>query len=263
MTLYPTHLTNFWNEVPNEEEDPFETVPDYQRAIHTSPYCCMIEENSFPHLMPVLEGYQTPSPVSFTPRTESQIVTTTSLPALPAVSSTELRAGRYSCPEIRSLDNPLMNSPTSLALGYINSTLGTSLSIIEGDEGGDEEESSEGPISDGEDTNIDGNNITTTTPPVDSQFDRRAAVATLPISNEGVKKNTNITMGNDNDNQPKKRQRTSAAQLDVLEKVYQKEKLPSSDLRKELAEKLKMTPRRVQVWFQNKRAKEKRMSISK
>jgi hypothetical protein len=63
--------------------------------------------------------------------------------------------------------------------------------------------------------------------------------------------------------QPKKRQRTTPEQLEVLEKIYEKEKLPGSDLRKELALKLKMTPRRVQVWFQNKRAKEKRMGICK
>jgi hypothetical protein len=63
--------------------------------------------------------------------------------------------------------------------------------------------------------------------------------------------------------QPKKRQRTTPEQLEVLEKVYEKEKLPGSDLRKELAQKLKMTPRRVQVWFQNKRAKEKRTGICK
>jgi len=48
-----------------------------------------------------------------------------------------------------------------------------------------------------------------------------------------------------------------------LEKVYEREKLPGSDLRKELAVTLKMTPRRVQVWFQNKRAKEKRLSNAK
>jgi len=64
-------------------------------------------------------------------------------------------------------------------------------------------------------------------------------------------------------NHPKKRQRTTPEQLEVLEKVYEKEKLPGSDLRKDLALKLKMTPRRVQVWFQNKRAKEKRVGICK
>jgi hypothetical protein len=63
--------------------------------------------------------------------------------------------------------------------------------------------------------------------------------------------------------QPRKRQRTTPEQLEVLEKVYEHEKLPNSDLRKELAVKLKMTPRRVQVWFQNKRAKEKRMCYPK
>jgi len=63
--------------------------------------------------------------------------------------------------------------------------------------------------------------------------------------------------------QPRKRQRTTPEQLEVLEKVYETEKLPNSDLRKELAVKLKMTPRRVQVWFQNKRAKEKRMTYPK
>jgi len=63
--------------------------------------------------------------------------------------------------------------------------------------------------------------------------------------------------------QPRKRQRTTPEQLEVLEKVYENEKLPNSDLRKELAVQLGMTPRRVQVWFQNKRAKEKRMTFSK
>jgi len=62
---------------------------------------------------------------------------------------------------------------------------------------------------------------------------------------------------------PKKRQRTNPEQLEILENVYKVEKLPGSELRKELAGKLKMTPRRVQVWFQNKRAKEKRMGTGR
>jgi len=62
---------------------------------------------------------------------------------------------------------------------------------------------------------------------------------------------------------PKKRQRTNPEQLEILESVYKVEKLPGSELRKELAVKLKMTPRRVQVWFQNKRAKEKRMGTGR
>jgi len=72
-----------------------------------------------------------------------------------------------------------------------------------------------------------------------------------------------LNMSNKQMNHPKKRQRTTPEQLEVLEKVYEKEKLPGSDLRKDLALKLKMTPRRVQVWFQNKRAKEKRVGVCK
>jgi hypothetical protein len=90
----------------------------------------------------------------------------------------------------------------------------------------------------------------------DGQRRRRTAISELPqIQEQQPKKISTI--------QPKKRQRTSPDQLEILEKVYQTEKLPGSDLRKELAVKLKMTPRRVQVWFQNKRAKEKRMGASK
>jgi len=73
------------------------------------------------------------------------------------------------------------------------------------------------------------------------------------------KNSFDLSAMNEVSQQPRKRQRTTPEQLEVLEKVYEHEKLPNSDLRKELAVKLKMTPRRVQVWFQNKRAKEKRM----
>jgi hypothetical protein len=86
---------------------------------------------------------------------------------------------------------------------------------------------------------------------------RRSAIGTLPNPEAGIAKKSPMN------NQPKKRQRTSPAQLEVLEKVYQTEKLPNSDLRKELATTLKMTPRRVQVWFQNKRAKEKRLGTGR
>jgi hypothetical protein len=82
----------------------------------------------------------------------------------------------------------------------------------------------------------------------------------------GDSADSGLTKKDDDDEEishPKKRQRTTPEQLEVLEKVYEKEKLPGSDLRKELALKLKMTPRRVQVWFQNKRAKEKRVGVCK
>jgi len=77
------------------------------------------------------------------------------------------------------------------------------------------------------------------------------------------KNSYDLSAMNEVSQQPRKRQRTTPEQLEVLEKVYEHEKLPNSDLRKELAVKLKMTPRRVQVWFQNKRAKEKRMCYPK
>jgi hypothetical protein len=79
-----------------------------------------------------------------------------------------------------------------------------------------------------------------------------------------LKRRNNYDLSTINEvSQPRKRQRTTPEQLEVLEKVYENEKLPNSDLRKELAVQLGMTPRRVQVWFQNKRAKEKRMTFSK
>eukprot|EP01129_Flabellula_baltica_P013399 TRINITY_DN61_c0_g1_i3.p1 TRINITY_DN61_c0_g1~~TRINITY_DN61_c0_g1_i3.p1 ORF type:complete len:172 (-),score=35.76 TRINITY_DN61_c0_g1_i3:90-605(-) len=58
----------------------------------------------------------------------------------------------------------------------------------------------------------------------------------------------------------KKRHRTTPEQLRILESTFLREKTPDINLRKKLAAQLDMTPRRVQVWFQNKRAKEKRES---
>ncbi|KAI5185095.1 hypothetical protein NEHOM01_0600 [Nematocida homosporus] len=55
----------------------------------------------------------------------------------------------------------------------------------------------------------------------------------------------------------KPRKRTSKEQLEVLEKTFATNIKPDAALRKALADKLGMTPRSVQVWFQNKRAKVK------
>lgn len=57
----------------------------------------------------------------------------------------------------------------------------------------------------------------------------------------------------------KRRHRTSAEQLRILEMTYAGNKVPNQELRKDLALQLGMTTRRVQIWFQNKRAKEKRV----
>lgn len=61
----------------------------------------------------------------------------------------------------------------------------------------------------------------------------------------------------DNNNK-KKRQRTSPDQLAILEQIFQTDKMPSQQTRVQLADQLGMSSRRVQIWFQNKRAKVKR-----
>ncbi|KAF8441623.1 hypothetical protein L210DRAFT_2083431 [Boletus edulis BED1] len=58
-------------------------------------------------------------------------------------------------------------------------------------------------------------------------------------------------------NEVKHRKRTSRHQLKVLEDVFRKDTKPNAVLRKKLAAELDMSPRAVQVWFQNRRAKEK------
>lgn len=63
--------------------------------------------------------------------------------------------------------------------------------------------------------------------------------------------------------QKKKRQRTTPEQLGVLEKYFLTDQMPSHQNRIELARKLGMSTRRVQIWFQNKRAKLKRNSSNK
>ncbi|KAJ7091239.1 hypothetical protein C8R44DRAFT_416289 [Mycena epipterygia] len=58
-------------------------------------------------------------------------------------------------------------------------------------------------------------------------------------------------------NEVKHRKRTTSAQLKVLEGVFKRDTKPNAALRTELAAQLNMTARGVQVWFQNRRAKEK------
>jgi len=58
----------------------------------------------------------------------------------------------------------------------------------------------------------------------------------------------------------KKRQRTSPDQLEILERIFQTDKMPNQQTRVQLADQLGMSSRRVQIWFQNKRAKVKRSS---
>lgn len=55
----------------------------------------------------------------------------------------------------------------------------------------------------------------------------------------------------------KKRTRTSTEQLRILQKSFQTDPMPNSTARTALSKKLGMSSRAVQVWFQNRRAKEK------
>lgn len=61
----------------------------------------------------------------------------------------------------------------------------------------------------------------------------------------------------------KHRRRTSRAQFKVLEKTFLENPKPNASIRRWLAQKLVMTPRGVQVWFQNRRAKEKTVNSAK
>ncbi|KAF7728140.1 hypothetical protein EC973_006655 [Apophysomyces ossiformis] len=50
-----------------------------------------------------------------------------------------------------------------------------------------------------------------------------------------------------------KRRRANAKQLEVLNQVFDRTFFPSTQMRAELGRKLGMSPRTVQIWFQNKR----------
>ncbi|KCZ79226.1 hypothetical protein H312_03390 [Anncaliia algerae PRA339] len=55
------------------------------------------------------------------------------------------------------------------------------------------------------------------------------------------------------------RKKTTKTQLQVLENTFASNVRPDARMRRILAEQLSMTPRSIQVWFQNRRAKEKKL----
>lgn len=57
--------------------------------------------------------------------------------------------------------------------------------------------------------------------------------------------------------QPKKRTRVTPSQLTILEETFALSATPDSKMRKQLAQKLQMPERSIQIWFQNRRAKVK------
>ncbi|KAJ2238337.1 hypothetical protein IWW45_000167 [Coemansia sp. RSA 485] len=59
----------------------------------------------------------------------------------------------------------------------------------------------------------------------------------------------------------KHRRRTTKEQLSLLESTFKTTPKPTSEVRKSLALTLSMTAREVQIWFQNRRAKQKNMML--
>ncbi|KAI9256645.1 homeobox domain-containing protein [Phascolomyces articulosus] len=60
--------------------------------------------------------------------------------------------------------------------------------------------------------------------------------------------------------QPRKRTRTSPNQLAVLENTFAVNPSPNGRMREQLSRQLAMTERSIQIWFQNRRAKEKNLA---
>ncbi|CAO3647523.1 unnamed protein product [Mucor hiemalis] len=87
---------------------------------------------------------------------------------------------------------------------------------------------------------------------------RRSSHAVLQVSNLLSNDNVNNSSSSDEDefdDEPvkAKRKRASPSQLSVLNRVFQQTFFPSTELRMELGKQLGMSPRTVQIWFQNKR----------
>jgi len=57
---------------------------------------------------------------------------------------------------------------------------------------------------------------------------------------------------------PKKRKRASPQQVALLENIFTVEPLPNTATKQRISQELGMTPRRVTIWFQNKRARLKK-----
>ena len=62
-------------------------------------------------------------------------------------------------------------------------------------------------------------------------------------------------------NEVKHRKRTTRAQTKILEEQFKTTDKPDAGTRSDLSIRLGMTPREVQVWFQNRRAKEKKLRV--
>jgi len=88
--------------------------------------------------------------------------------------------------------------------------------------------------------------------------------STIPEVKTDVKKpegEKEIKENDSDDNKPnntyRKRSRATPEQLAILEATFEKNTSPNSKLREVLAEKVHMSERSIQIWFQNRRAKVK------
>jgi len=88
--------------------------------------------------------------------------------------------------------------------------------------------------------------------------------STIPEVKNEIKKTEGEKESKDTDNDDnkpnntyKKRSRATPEQLAILEATFEKNTSPNSKLREALAEKVHMSERSIQIWFQNRRAKVK------
>ena len=77
-----------------------------------------------------------------------------------------------------------------------------------------------------------------------------------------IEKKSNINKKNVNDQIKKKRLIFSSDQRNLLEEYFLENAYPKLDERVKLAEKLGIDTRRVQVWFQNKRQKQRKLNLN-
>jgi len=84
--------------------------------------------------------------------------------------------------------------------------------------------------------------------------------STIPEVKSEIKKDGDKDNNENDDNKPnvnRKRSRATPEQLAILEATFEKNTSPNSKLREVLAEKVHMSERSIQIWFQNRRAKVK------
>jgi hypothetical protein len=83
---------------------------------------------------------------------------------------------------------------------------------------------------------------------------------TIPEVKNDIKKDGEKDNNENDDNKPnvnRKRSRATPEQLAILEATFEKNTSPNSKLREALAERVHMSERSIQIWFQNRRAKVK------